>query len=82
MAKQKVAVIGAGLGGLSAAIRLANYGYEVDVFEQNTDAGGKAGSFTLNGFRFDTGPSLLTMPHVLQEALQRIKRKDLRTTFS
>jgi phytoene desaturase len=67
MAKKSIAVIGAGLGGLSAAIRLANSGFEVDVFEQNSDAGGKAGSFVLNRFRFDTGPSLLTMPHVLHE---------------
>ncbi len=67
MATRRIAVIGAGLGGLSAAIRLANAGFEVDIFEQNDDAGGKAGSFVLNGFRFDTGPSLLTMPNVLKE---------------
>ena len=67
MAKKRIAVIGAGLGGLSAAIRLANAGFEVDVFEQNYDAGGKAGSLVFNGFRFDTGPSLLTMPNVLKE---------------
>jgi len=67
MAKKRIAVIGAGLGGLSAAIRLSNNGFDVDVFEQNNDAGGKAGSLVLNGFRFDTGPSLLTMPHVLEK---------------
>jgi phytoene desaturase len=67
MAKKRIAVIGAGLGGLSAAIRLANARYDVDVFEQNDDAGGKAGSLVFNGFRFDTGPSLLTMPNVLKE---------------
>ena len=67
MAKKRIAVIGAGLGGLSAAIRLAITGFDVDVFEQNDDAGGKAGSLVLNGFRFDTGPSLLTMPNVLKE---------------
>jgi len=67
MAKSKVAIVGAGLGGLSAAIRLANRGFDVDVFEQNSDTGGKAGSLVLDGFRFDTGPSLLTMPHVLEE---------------
>lgn len=67
MAKKRIAVIGAGLGGLSAAIRLANAGFDVDVFEQNDDAGGKAGSLVFNGYRFDTGPSLLTMPNVLKE---------------
>jgi len=67
MAKKRIAVIGAGLGGLSAAIRLANSGFDVDVFEQNDDAGGKAGSLIFKGFRFDAGPSLLTMPNVLKE---------------
>lgn len=67
MAKKRIAIIGAGLGGLSAAVRLANSGFEVDVFEQNDDAGGKAGSLVFDGFRFDTGPSLLTMPNVLKE---------------
>lgn len=66
----KAAVIGAGLGGLSAAIRLANSGFSVDIFEQNDSAGGKAGNLLINGFRFDTGPSLLTMPFVLKELFE------------
>lgn len=68
MAKRKrVAVIGAGLGGLSASIILATQGYDVDVYEQNDKAGGKANQIFENGFRFDTGPSLLTMPFVIKE---------------
>jgi phytoene desaturase len=63
----KVAVIGAGLGGLAAAVRLAVHGYEVDVYEQSEGAGGKAGVFESDGFRFDTGPSLLTLPDVFQD---------------
>jgi phytoene desaturase len=63
---KKCCVIGAGLGGLSAAIEIALLGIDVDLFERNESAGGKAGSFILNGFRFDTGPSLLTMPFVLE----------------
>ncbi len=63
----KAAVIGADLGGLLAAIRLANAGFQVDIFEQNNSAGGKAGNLLINGFRFDTGPSLLTMTFVLKE---------------
>jgi phytoene desaturase len=63
---KKCCVIGAGLGGLSAAIEIALLGIDVDLIEQNEFAGGKAGSFTMNGFRFDTGPSLLTMPFVLE----------------
>jgi phytoene desaturase len=66
MAK-KVIIIGAGLGGLSAAIRLAHYGYDVEIFEQSCKPGGKAGEIYENGFRFDTGPSLLTMPFVIKQ---------------
>lgn len=62
-----ISVIGAGLGGLSAAIRLAHKGFEVTVYEQNTVPGGKARSISADGFRFDTGPSLLTMPFVIEE---------------
>ena len=62
-----IAIIGAGLGGISAAIRLATRGYHVSVFEKNDYAGGKAGSLSMNGFRFDSGPTLLTMPFILSE---------------
>lgn len=65
--KKKICVIGAGLGGLSAAIRLANKGFEVDLYEQNSTPGGKAGEIKEIGYRFDTGPSLLTMPQVIKD---------------
>lgn len=65
--KKKICVIGAGLGGLSAAIRLANKGFEVDLYEQNSTPGGKAGEIKENAYRFDTGPSLLTMPQVIKD---------------
>lgn len=64
---KKIAVIGSGLGGLSAAIRLAIRGFEVKVFEKSGKPGGKAGTIEFYGFRFDTGPTLLTMPFVLEE---------------
>ncbi|MGE5681983.1 MAG: phytoene desaturase family protein [Bacillota bacterium] len=68
MAKNNsVAVIGAGLGGLSAAIRLAYKGYDVHLFEKNNSAGGKAGNLQMGNYRFDTGPSLLTLPFILEE---------------
>jgi len=67
MDRKKIAIIGAGLGGLAAALRLRILGYDVDVYEQNSFVGGKAGQIEENGFRFDTGPSLLTMPFVLEE---------------
>lgn len=62
-----VGIIGAGLGGLAASIYLARAGYRVKVYEKNEYPGGKAGSIEGNGFRFDTGPSLLTMPFVLRD---------------
>ncbi len=63
----KAIVIGAGIGGLSAAIRLSVKGYRVVVFEQNNHAGGKISEFTRDGFRFDMGPSLFTLPFLLDE---------------
>ena len=66
----RVAVVGAGLGGLTAAARLAHSGHRVDVFEQQDFAGGKAGSRTIGGYRFDTGPSLFTLPEVFRRVFQ------------
>ncbi len=63
----RTAVIGAGLGGLSAAIRIASAGFPVDVYEQNSIAGGKANIVSGDGFVFDSGPTLLTMNHVIEE---------------
>lgn len=63
----RVAVVGAGLGGLSAAVSLAADGREVHVFERGPGPGGKAGTETVEGFRFDTGPSLFTMPWVFRD---------------
>ena len=64
---QKILVIGAGLGGLAAAIRLARAGHAVEVWEKNAEAGGKLKEIREAGFRWDTGPSLLTMPEVLRD---------------
>ena len=57
-----IIVIGAGMGGLAAAIRLRVAGHEVDVLEANVYAGGKLGVVQLGGYRFDAGPSLFTQP--------------------
>lgn len=57
-------VIGGGVGGLAVAARLAKQGWTVRLFEQAAQVGGKLGVFERDGFRFDTGPSILTMPHV------------------
>ena len=63
----KIIVIGAGIGGLSAAIRLAAAGKRVVVYEQNAEVGGKMGEIRRDGFRWDTGPSVITMRHVFEE---------------
>jgi len=60
--KQAV-VIGSGIAGLASSIRLAIKGYDVNVFEANSYPGGKLSAFELEGYRFDAGPSLFTMPH-------------------
>jgi phytoene desaturase len=64
---KKILVIGAGLGGLAAAIRLAHAGNAVEVWEKNSAPGGKLKELQMGGFTWGTGPSLLTMPHVLRE---------------
>jgi len=70
-----VAVIGAGLGGLSAAIRLAATGFAVDLYERSDSVGGKAGTLTESGFRFDTGPSLVTMKDVFDDLFSSVGRR-------
>jgi phytoene desaturase len=65
----RVVVVGAGLGGLSAALRLAAAGREVTVLERAAVPGGRAGLLERDGYRFDTGPSVLTMPELIAEAL-------------
>ncbi|CAO5168038.1 Phytoene dehydrogenase [Frankia sp. AiPs1] len=64
-----VVIVGAGLGGLSAALRLAGAGRQVTVLERAAVPGGRAGQLTLGGYRFDTGPTVLTMPELLADAL-------------
>lgn len=62
----RVVVIGAGLGGLSAAISLATEGFDVEVVEKNDKVGGKLNILHKDGFAFDLGPSILTMPHIFE----------------
>lgn len=71
MNTKKVNIVGAGLGGLATACLLAAGGHEVTVFEKNKQAGGKINQIEAGGFRFDTGPSLLTMPFILEELFSR-----------
>lgn len=64
---KRAAVIGSGVAGLATAIRLALKGLEVDVFEANVFAGGKLAEQKLGDFRFDMGPSLFTLPGLVDE---------------
>ena len=63
----EIIVVGAGVGGLAAAVRLQALGHRVTVLEQADEIGGKLGVVEVDGFLFDTGPSLVTMPYVLEE---------------
>ena len=62
MKRDKVVIIGAGIAGLATSIRLAARGMKVKVLEANAYPGGKLTAFVKNGYRFDAGPSLFTMP--------------------
>lgn len=64
---KKVAVIGAGIGGLATAARLSHRGYEVDVFEKLPHCGGRANIIRRDGFSIDTGPSFVLMPDFFKE---------------
>jgi len=66
---KKVAIIGAGIAGLAVAIRLARSGYHVLIYEQGKHVGGKLNESRFKGYRFDRGPSLFTMPSMLDELL-------------
>ena len=63
----KISVIGAGIGGMSAAARLAKNGHEVTIFENSERSGGKCRTEWFGDFAFDTGPSLLTLPAVYRD---------------
>ena len=79
--KKKAVVIGAGIGGIASAIRLAVKGFQVDVFEANAYPGGKLSEFVEGGFRFDAGPSLFTMPQLVDELFE-LAGEDPRTHFN
>ena len=80
MKNNKIIIVGSGIAGMSAAIRLKSVGYNVEIFEANSYAGGKLTAFKSNGYRFDMGPSLFTMPELIDELFQLANNsKDMST---
>jgi len=65
-------IVGAGLGGLAAALRLVATGRQVTVVERDSAPGGRAGRLSLNGYEFDTGPTVLTMPDLIASTLAAV----------
>lgn len=72
---KKVIVVGAGLGGLSAAVSLRAEGFEVEVVEKNERIGGKLNVREIDGFGFDLGPSIFTLPQFFESLWERAGRK-------
>ena len=75
MNPHQIIVIGAGIGGLSSAIRLATAGHQVTIYEKNGQIGGKMGQTSQDGYRWDTGPSVITMRHVFEELFATAGRR-------
>lgn len=73
--KLKAAVVGSGIAGIASALRLKAKGYQVEVFEQNNYTGGKIHSFRRGEYRFDYGPSLFTMPHLVDELFTLFRKE-------
>jgi phytoene desaturase len=72
---KKALIVGSGIAGISAAIRLRNKGFAVQVLEKNSYPGGKLTQISGNGFRFDAGPSLFTMPNLVTELFELSNKK-------
>jgi phytoene desaturase len=75
MTMARVVVVGAGLGGLSTAIRLAAEGWDVTIYEKNAEPGGRAGSVSAGGYTWDAGPTLIMMPEGLEELFAAAGRR-------
>ncbi len=73
--KKKVIIIGGGIGGLAAAARLANQGLDVELFERRDQLGGRAYVYSINGFKFDGGPAVITAPFMFDEIFTEAGRK-------
>jgi phytoene desaturase len=74
MKQKRVIIIGAGIAGIAAAIRLKSQGHSVSVYEANAYPGGKLTAFSKKGYRFDMGPSLFTMPQFVEQLFETAKK--------
>lgn len=78
---KKIVIVGAGIAGLAAAVRLKSQGHSVEVYEANSFPGGKLTAFKEKGYRFDMGPSLFTMPQLVED-LFKTANKPMSKYFS
>ena len=72
MHNRNAVVIGAGIGGIATAAKLAQQGYQVTVLEKNDIPGGRCGKMEIQGHRFDTGPTLFLMPELYRDAFANL----------
>ncbi|SER47234.1 phytoene desaturase family protein [Salipaludibacillus aurantiacus] len=75
MPQRKIAIIGAGPGGLAAAMMLSAKGFQVQIFEKQDYVGGRTSSFTKQGYTFDLGPTFFSMPFILEEIFESSNRR-------
>ena len=72
---KRAVIVGAGLGGIGAAATLAAAGWRIEMFEKNSHVGGRLNLLERDGFKFDLGPSILTMPQLFESVFERAGRK-------
>lgn len=75
MSPRRAIVVGAGVGGLTAAMKLAHQGWDVQLFEKQGSPGGRCGRLAVGGFTFDLGPTILLMPFVLKRTFASVGRR-------
>ena len=73
--KKEVVIIGGGLGGIATAIFLSQRNFKITIIEKNEKIGGKMNFFTKNGYSFDTGPSLITIPYIFENMFSKVGEK-------
>ena len=72
----KSIVVGAGIGGIAAALRLSAKKHDVTIIEKQNDLGGRARIFKKNGFTFDAGPTVITAPYLINELFELFNKDE------